>query len=105
MRRYVVERSFADGVGMSAAVSSAETCRATLEANARADVTWIHSYVSGDGRKSFCLYEAPTPEAVRRASTLNRLPVDSITEVRTLDPYSFGSPPPKSALAGAKQAI
>lgn len=37
--------------------------------------------------KTFCLYEAPFPEAIRRAARRNGLPVDKITEVRALDPY------------------
>jgi hypothetical protein len=35
------------------------------------------------------LYDAPTPEAVRRVADRNKLPVDRITEVRVLDPYFY----------------
>ena len=42
-------------------------------------MTWLHSYVSEDGLEWFCAYEAPSPEAIRRSSARNRLPVDSIT--------------------------
>lgn len=54
-------------------------------------MTWLHSYVSDDGKKAFCVYEAPTPEALRRTAARSGLPVDRITEVRVLDPYSYGS--------------
>lgn len=57
--------------------------------NAEDDVTWIHSYVTGDKKRTFCIYDAPSPEAVRRAARLNKLPVDRITEVRVLDPYFY----------------
>jgi hypothetical protein len=39
--------------------------------------------------KSFCIYEAPTPEAIRKTAVRNDLPVDRITEVRVLDPYAY----------------
>jgi hypothetical protein len=36
-----------------------------------------------------CLYEAPSPEAIRKAARANRLPVDRISQVRVLDPYTY----------------
>ena len=39
-------------------------------------VTWIHSYVAGEGRKNFCVYDGPNAEAVRAAAERNGLPVD-----------------------------
>src|SRR5678815_4786545 len=50
---------------------------------------WMRTYVSADRRTSFCIYDGPSPEAIRRTATRNRLPVDSITEVRVLDPYFY----------------
>jgi hypothetical protein len=44
--------------------------------------------VSADKRRLFGIYEAPSPEAIRRAARRNDWPVDRITEVRVLDPYS-----------------
>jgi hypothetical protein len=35
------------------------------------------------------VYDAPTPEAVRRVANRNKLPVDRITEVRVLDPCFY----------------
>ena len=55
----------------------------------RLDVTWIHSYVSNDKKKSFCVYDAPSPEAIRSTAKANGLPVNRITEVRVLDPYFY----------------
>lgn len=52
-------------------------------------MTWVHSYVTGDKRKTFCIYDGPSPEAIRRAASCNNLPVDRITEVRVLDPYFY----------------
>ena len=39
-------------------------------------MTRLQSYVSDDGRKSFCVYEAPTPEAIRKTAARNVLPVE-----------------------------
>jgi len=50
-------------------------------------VTWIRSFVSQDRRKTFCVDDGPSPEAIRRTAAGNDLPVDRITEVRVLDPY------------------
>jgi uncharacterized protein DUF4242 len=36
-----------------------------------------------------CVYEAPSPEAIRKAARRSDLPVDRITRVRVLDPYSY----------------
>jgi Protein of unknown function (DUF4242) len=58
-----------------------------VEVNATQGVTWIHSYVTGDRSKTFCVYDGPNPEAIRAAAQRNGLPVDRISEVRVLDPY------------------
>ncbi|MDE3132128.1 MAG: DUF4242 domain-containing protein [Acidobacteriota bacterium] len=88
MPRYIVQRTFPAGLHVPNE-SGAELCREVVERNAAEGVTWVHSYVSGDGRKSFCVYDAPTPEAIRKTAALNQLPVDQITQVRVLDPYFY----------------
>ena len=90
MRRYVVERTFPDGFGIFAGAEGAADCLAIVERNTGEDVTWVHSYVSEDRKKTFCVYDAPTPEAVRKTAARNGLPVDRITQVRVLDPYFYG---------------
>jgi uncharacterized protein DUF4242 len=87
MPRYLVERNFRDGLKLSTDEEGAEICRLIVVTNGEDDVTWIHSYVSSDRQKSFCIYDAPSPEAIRRAATRNNLPVDRITKVNVLDPY------------------
>ena len=52
-------------------------------------MTWVHSYVTQDLRKSFCVYDGPNPEAIRATAGSNNLPVDSITAVSVLDPYFY----------------
>jgi hypothetical protein len=87
--RYVVERTFSDGWPVPPGPEGAEACLAIVERSADDGVTWLHTYVSDDRRRTFCVYEAPSPEAIRKAAALNRLPVDRITEVRVLDPYFY----------------
>ena len=87
MPRYVVERGFPDGLHLWADAAGAERCLTLIERNGDEGVTWLHSYVSDDGKRSFCVYEAPTPEAIRRASTRNELPIERITQIRVLDPH------------------
>ncbi|HKD54389.1 MAG TPA: DUF4242 domain-containing protein [Steroidobacteraceae bacterium] len=89
MPRYVVEREFPGGLQITADESGARLCLAVVENNLADEVTWIHSYVSSDKKRTFCVYDAPTPEAVRLAASRNKLPVQRITEVRVLDPYFY----------------
>jgi hypothetical protein len=89
MPRYIVERSFPEGLKIPLNDEGAEICRKVVLINEEDSVTWIHSYVSDDGKKTFCTYDAPSPEAIRRTARRNNLPVDRITEVRVLDPYFY----------------
>lgn len=89
MPRYVVQRTFPEGLAIPVANGRAEVCRTVVERNAEEGVTWVHSYVSADNRFTFCVYDAPTPEAIRKTAARNDLPVDRITEVRVLDPYFY----------------
>lgn len=89
MPRYVVERTFPGGLSTVVGEEGARACLSVVARNADECVTWIHSYVSANKQKSFCVYDAPTPEAIRKSAAANGLPVDSITEVRALDPYFY----------------
>jgi hypothetical protein len=87
MGRYIVERTFPDGLEMPAGAEGAELCLAIVDRNSEDCVTWLESYVREDRKKTFCVYDAPSPEAIRRTAARNDLPVDRITQVRVLDPY------------------
>ena len=89
MPRYMVQRSFPDGLHIPIGNGGADICREVIERNAEEDVTWVHSYVSADRQKTFCVYDAPSPEAIRKTAVRNELPVDRITQVRVLDPYFY----------------
>jgi len=49
----------------------------------------VHSYVSTDNKKTYCVYDAPTVEAIRATAQRNNLPIARITQVRVLDPYFY----------------
>jgi hypothetical protein len=89
MPRYVVEREFPDGLQIPVDDNGARDCLGIVESNAADEVTWVVSYVSTDKKKTFCVYDGPSPEAIRRTASRNKLPVERITEVRILDPYFY----------------
>ena len=89
MPRYLIERTFPERIALPGPEQGDQPRLVFIENNAHDGVTWVHSYVAPDRNKSFCIYDAPTPEAIRRAAQRNGVPIDRITEVRVLDPYFF----------------
>src|SRR5437773_10029009 len=87
--RYIVERSFSVGFELPPGQEGVDACRAIVARNEDPGVTWVQSYVRDDRRAMFCVYDAPNPEAIRRAGERNGLPVDRITRVTVLDPYFY----------------
>ncbi len=79
MPRYLVERDFPSGLSIPVNEEGAKACLAVVGNNAADGVTWIHSYVSTDKKKTFCIYDGPTPEAIRSVAGRNKLPVNRIT--------------------------
>ena len=89
MTRYLVQRTFPEGLEIPVDHTGAETSGKVVTGNAGHGVTWIHSYVSPDHHTTFCIYDAPDADAIRAAAETNGLPVDAITEVQVLDPYFY----------------
>jgi uncharacterized protein DUF4242 len=89
MPRYVVERTFPEGLRIPMNGEGAQVCLTVVDRNADEGVTWIHSYVSEDRTRTFCVYDGPSPESIRKTASKNDLPIDSITQVRVLDPYFY----------------
>jgi hypothetical protein len=84
MHRYVVERTFP--AGALARLDAALKAKVNAN-NAKFGVRWVISYANAAKTKTFCIYEAPSEAAIRKAAAANALPVDSITEVPvTLQP-------------------
>jgi hypothetical protein len=89
MPRYVIERNFADGLHIPINSEGVAATMGVVARNADQGVTWVHSYVSEDKLRSYCVYDGPSPEAIREAAGMNNLPVDKITKVTVLDPYFY----------------
>ena len=89
MPRYLVERTFPQGLSIPMDDAGRNACLSVVGNNTSQNVTWVHSYVTPDNGTTFCIYDGPTPEAIREAAGLNSLPIDKITEVRVLDPYFY----------------
>lgn len=89
MPRYLVERDFDDGFRLPITREGAATVRETVSKNSDCGVSWVHSYITEDKRKTYCIYDGPNPEAIRRAAECNGLPVDKITRISVLDPYFY----------------
>jgi hypothetical protein len=73
---FMVERRYADELD-----AITEVADGINRINGEEGVRWLYSFLSADKRKTFCLYEAPSPEAIRQAARRAGLPADVIVEV------------------------
>jgi hypothetical protein len=89
MPRYLVERSFPDGLSIPMTADGRTAMAGVVANNAEHGVTWVHSYVTPDRKQTYCIYDGPSPESIRKVADRNRLPVNRITEVSVLDPYFY----------------
>jgi hypothetical protein len=76
MPRYIIEREFAEQIDLTK-----EGVEKVNLINDQEGVQWIFSFLSADKRKTYCLYEAPNPEAIRSAARRNNIPADAIIEI------------------------
>ena len=81
MPLYIIERNFAEQLELDAPGVSAIT-----KINGEEGVNWLLSFLSADKRKSYCLYEATSPEAIREAARRANVPADKIVEVSKFQP-------------------
>jgi hypothetical protein len=78
---YVIERNFVEGIDAD------ELDYAGIKlVNDDVGIRWLYSFLSADKKKTYCLYEAPSPEAIRAAAERLGIPADVITPVEQLDP-------------------
>ncbi|MFL6661666.1 MAG: DUF4242 domain-containing protein [Rhizobacter sp.] len=89
MSRFIIEREFRNGLLVPITAEGAEACARIVAINGGKGVTWVHSYVSADKTRSYCVYDSPSAQAIRDVAQLNQLPVGSITQVTVLDPYFY----------------
>jgi len=73
---FLIERNFAEQLEINP-----EAAAAVNRINSDAGVNWLVSFLSADKKKTYCLYEAPSAEAIREAARIAGLPADEIVEV------------------------
>jgi len=86
----MIERQFAEELEVGA-----EEADGINRVNDQEDVQWLYSFLSADKKKTFCIYEAPSAEAIQRAAVRAGLPADVITEItgRVMPDASVGDIP------------
>ena len=84
MALFLIERNFAGQLQFTP-----ETARLVGEVNDASGVHWLFSFLSADRKKTYCLYEASNPEAIRDAARRANMPADVIVEVSELRPEAF----------------
>jgi hypothetical protein len=73
---FVIERRWAERLE-----ANAEAADGINRINEEEGVRWLYSFLSADRRKTYCLYEAPSPDAIRRAAARAGIPADVVTEM------------------------
>jgi hypothetical protein len=81
MPLYMIERQYADQLEVNG-----EIVREVEAVNAEEDVRWVLSFLTADKLRSYCLYEASSPDAILAAAKRAGLPADVITEVSEVNP-------------------
>ena len=72
----MIERNFAEDLDVTS-----DDVKLIDEINGDEGVRWLFSFLSADRRRTYCLYEAPSPEAIRAAARRANVPVDEVVEV------------------------
>ena len=88
MPLFLIERNFAEQLE----VSRDDVLQVT-QVNADVGIQWLFSFLSADKKKTFCLFEAPSAEAIREAARRANLPADAVIEVTEVrgDAYTHAS--------------
>ena len=81
MALYMIERSFADQLDLTDG-----DVELIEEVNSDEGVRWLFSFLSADRRRTYCLYEAPSPDAIVAAARRADVPVDVVVEVSAATP-------------------
>jgi hypothetical protein len=84
MPLYLIERRFAEQLEMSS-----DDVQLLEEVNSDEGVSWLFSFLSADRHRSYCLYEAPSPDAIITAAKRAGIPADVVTEVSRITADSF----------------
>ena len=84
MPTYLIERRFAEQLEMTG-----EEANLLEEVNEDEGVSWLFSFLSADRHRTYCLYEAPSPDAIITAAKRAGIPADVITEVSRITADTF----------------
>jgi Protein of unknown function (DUF4242) len=84
MPLFLIERNWAEKLEFTADGNAAVKL-----VNDEVGVHWLFSFLSADKRKTYCLYEAASAEAVREAARRANIPADVIVEVSQHGPEAF----------------
>ena len=76
MPLYMIERTFADQLDLTG-----DDVKLIEEGNADEGVRWLFSFLSADRRRTYCLYEAPSPDEIMAAARRSNIPADAVVEV------------------------
>jgi hypothetical protein len=76
MPLFLIERNFAPKLQVSS--QGADEIK---EINAEENVRWLISFLSIDKKKTFCLYEAASVDAIRKAAERAGIPAEEIIEI------------------------
>jgi hypothetical protein len=76
MALFMIERNFADQLDITD-----EAVELIEEVNGDEGVRWLFSFLSADRRRTYCLYEAPSPDAILAAARKANVPADVVVEV------------------------
>ncbi len=85
MPLYIIERAFADQLDLSS-----DDIALIDDVNADEGVRWLFSFLSADRRRTYCLYEAPSPDAILTAARRANVPADAVVEVGPASPELAG---------------
>ena len=78
---YMIERTFADQLDLTG-----DDIKLIDDVNADEGVRWLFSFLSADRRRTYCLYEAPSADAIVAAARRADVPVDVVVEVGAASP-------------------
>jgi hypothetical protein len=81
---FIIERTFAEQLDLTS-----DDVNLLESINADEGVRWLFSFLSADRRRTYCLYEAPSTEAIMAAAKRANIPADVIVEV---EPQTIGAP-------------
>ena len=86
MPLFLIERNFAEDVLLdNASVGHVK------QINDEIGIQWLYSFLSDDKRKTYCLYEAPSADAIRAAAQRLGIPADVIIEVSEVRPERYAA--------------